>query len=254
MNLMQAEYFSVDNAEEAFRRVGILSKVKNNKGVEFYNYACAFDIETSSFIVHSNGQEHKRGIMYIWTLALGENIIIQGRRWEQFIELCVKISNWYETNEKCRFVIYVHNLSYEFQFFHKYFTWKEVFSLKKRAPIRALTYDGIEFRCSYYLSGYSLEKLANNLVNHDIKKLVGDLDYRKIRHSETPILIDENQYCVNDVLIVTSYINEYIERVGDISLIPMTKTGEVRNYTRNQVFMVGVRRKRTMIYIVNTEV
>lgn len=180
--------------------------------------------------------------MYIWTLSINGELMM-GRTWEEFISVMNFFSEWYELNHYRRLVIYVHNLAYEFQFMHKYFEFETVFSLKKRVPIKALTKNGIEFRCSYKLSGYSLAKLGDNLVKYKVKKLVGDLDYKKIRNCKTVLTEEELMYCINDVLVVTSYIREYLERVEHMYDIPMTKTGAVRKFMRNKCYYNGGKRK-----------
>lgn len=181
--------------------------------------------------------------MYIWTLALNNEIIVQGRTWESWVEVVHFIEEWYDLGEYKRLLIYIHNLPYEFQFMHKWFIWDKVFSLKKRQPVSARTMGGLEFRCSYKLSGYSLAKLAENLTKHTIRKLKGDLDYSKIRNEKTPLTEEELQYTYNDVLIIIAYIDEYIERVGSVKDIPLTKTGEVRRFTRNYCFYNNGSRK-----------
>lgn len=230
-----------DEIKDAVIKAGIFTKCKDNKRIEYYNVPCAFDIETTSFYVQSTGKPQKQAIMYIWTLSIN-GVIIQGRKWEQFLEVCEFLKDWYDLSKDRRLIIYVHNLEFEFQFMHKWFEWEEVFSLKKRQPVRALTTYGIEFRCSLKLSGYSLENLGKNLTKYKVKKLVGDLDYSKIRNSKTELTDTELSYCVNDVLVVTAYIREYIERVQYIYQIPNTKTGEVRNFARSYCFYGGGKR------------
>lgn len=233
--LAEDKIYSPKELTTVLKRIGILKPVKDNKRVLYYNIPVAFDIETSSFKVQSteldDPEPQKRGIMYIWTLSIC-GLIIQGRTWEEFIDVCNELSRWYKLSEHKRLCIYIHNLSYEFQFMHKYFNFINVFSLKKREPIRALTINGIEFRCSYALSGYSLAKVGENLTQFKIRKLKGDLDYSLIRHSKTPLTREELQYCINDVQIIIAYITEYLERVQYIFNIPMTKTGVVRKLTR----------------------
>lgn len=223
--------YSANEIKEAVIKAGVLVKKTTTKKITYYNTPIAFDIETTSF--HSNG--NKCGIMYIWTLAINE-VIIQGRTWEEFVRVINFFEEWYELDNEHRLVIYIHNLAFEFQFLHKWFTFTEVFSLKERQPIRAVTNQGIEFRCSYKLSGYSLSKLGEQLTKHNIRKLIGDLDYNKVRNSKTKLTQKELDYCYNDVLIITEYIDEYLNRVRNIGEIPMTKTGEVRQYTRNKCF------------------
>lgn len=214
--------------------------VRTNKKIDFYNIPAGFDIETSSFFrsTGNDDENEKVAIMYEWTFGIDGYIII-GRTWDEFVKMIVQITETMKTNPACRLVVYVHNLSYEFQFIRKHFEWYKVFSIDTRKPIYAITSTGIEFRCSYILSGYSLAKLAENLQTFDIRKLTGDLDYSLIRHSKTLLTDTELGYCVNDVKIVMAYIMERIETDGDITRIPMTKTGYVRQYCRNSCFYDG---------------
>lgn len=215
----------------------------------YYNLAMSFDIETSSFYEDKNGviytnddyrklkhtvKADKKAIMYIWQFAIEENVII-GRTWNDFLYFCKKLYDFLNLKE-CYIIVYVHNLSYEFQFICKWFNWVDIFADGERKPIKAMTDTHFIFKCSYRLSGYSLEVLANNLKSHNIKKMVGDLDYNLIRNSKTPISKEELKYCENDVLIVTSYIDEQINEFGNIEKIPLTQTGKVRRYVRKQCF------------------
>ena len=215
----------------------------------YYNLAMSFDIETSSFYEDKNGviytnddyrklkntvKAEKKAIMYIWQFAIEENVII-GRTWNDFLYFCKKLYDYLNLKERY-IVVYVHNLSYEFQFICKWFNWIDIFADSERKPIKATTDTHFIFKCSYRLSGYSLEVLANNLKSHNIKKMVGDLDYNLIRNSKTPISKEELKYCENDVLIVTSYIDEQINEFGNIEKIPLTQTGKVRRYVRKQCF------------------
>lgn len=215
----------------------------------YYNLAMSFDIETSSFYEDKNGviytnddyrklkhtvKADKKAIMYIWQFAIEENVII-GRTWNDFLYFCKKLYDYLNLKERY-IVVYVHNLSYEFQFICRWFNWVYIFADSERKPIKATTDSHFIFKCSYRLSGYSLEVLANNLKSHNIKKMVGDLDYNLIRNSKTPISKEELKYCENDVLIVTSYIDEQINEFGNIEKIPLTQTGKVRRYVRKQCF------------------
>lgn len=239
-----------------------LSIAQSNNKKQYYNIPCAFDIETSSFYVLKNGQTvtkikyertkkgkrktgtahtgQKVAIMYEWTFGIFGLVII-GRTWEELIRMLNIISTELELlnyddkeNKSCKvLLIYTHNLGYEFQFLRHWLKWKKVFSVDTREPVYALTTNGLEFRCSYILSGYSLENLASELRDYKIEKLVGYLDYSKIRHSKTILTEKEIAYCVNDVKVVMEYIHETIKRDGDITKIPLTNTGYVRRYCRD---------------------
>ena len=208
--------------------------IRTNKKIEYLNLECGFDIETSSTYT-SEGK--KFAFMYIWTFGIkDENHIIHGRSWEEFISLCNNLKEHYKLSEERRLICYVHNLGYEFQFMRKYFNWVDVFSIDERKPLKALTDLGIEFRDSYLLSGFSLENTARNLTEHTIEKMEGDLDYELLRHSETPLTDKEMGYIRNDVIIILYYITEQIKIYGDITKIPLTNTGRVRNYVRNRCY------------------
>lgn len=207
-------------------------RLRSKKKVLYFDTPCAFDIETTSFISY-NGE--KTAVMYEWTLGINGLVII-GRTWDEFLKCIEKLIECLSISLNKRLVIYVHNLSYEFQFICKRFEWEKVFAIDNRKPVYATTIDGIEFRCSYLLSGYALAKLAQNLTTVKIEKLVGDLDYSLMRHSETPLTVKEKGYCVNDVKIVMAYIYERIQLDGGITRIPLTKTGYVRQYCRRECF------------------
>lgn len=199
--------------------------------IRYINVPMAFDIETTSTMI--NNQKDRFAFMYEWTFGISKDdhpSICYGRTWEQFISVCNKLIDAYSLDEKNRCIIYVHNLAFEFQFMRKYFQWLDVFASDERKPIKAVTVNGLEFRDSYILSGYSLGKLAENLTNHKIEKLMGDLDYSLIRTAETDLTDEELAYCNNDVEIVLDYINEQIAQYGNIASIPATNTGRVRRF------------------------
>lgn len=206
-----------------------------NKKTKYFNVPCSFDIETSSFFRSTGNTPEKVAIMYEWTFGIYGEVIV-GREWGEFIEMMDTLARELDLNQNKRLICFIHNASYEFQFMRKWFEWENVFSLDNRKPIYMLTTTGIEFRCSYLLSGYSLEKLGDELRTYKVRKLVGFLDYEKIRHSKTPLTPDELAYCVNDVKVVMAYIAERMETDGDISRLPLTKTGYVRAYCRNSCF------------------
>ena len=217
--------YNVKNCDEIIQNVSCETIVKGK--TTFLNVPFSFDIETSSF--YDNG--NKKAIMYIWQFAIKDNVIM-GRTWNEFNTLIEKIKNILNLNKHRKIIVYIHNLSYEFQFLYKRFNITDVFADSERKPIKAEIDGCIILKCSYRLSGYSLETLAKNLKK-PLKKMVGDLDYKKLRHSKTAITESELNYCIQDVLIVNEYIKEQIEEYGDIEKIPLTQTGKIRRYTRH---------------------
>lgn len=199
---------------------------------KYFNVPAAFDIETSSFYDDSG---NKTGLMYAWVFGI-YGLTIIGRTWEEFEDLMTELSRILNLNEKKRLIVYVHNLQFDFQFMRTHFDFDKVFACDRRKPLYALTDSGIEFRCSYMLAGLSLAKVGENLLKYHVKKMVGDLNYKLIRHPETPLTKKELGYIQNDAKVVMAYIAEEIERSNGIAKLPLTKTGYVRNYTRHCVF------------------
>ena len=210
--------------------------IKTNKGISYINLSCVVDIEVSSFY---DTNKEKVGLMYCFTLGINGRSYL-GRTKDDLLNLITFIIDAFALNKDKRLIFFIQNLGYEFQFFIKWFKWISVFAIKNRTPVKATTFDGIEFRCSYLLSGYSLAKIGEHLQKYKVLKMVGDLDYRKIRTPLTPLDDKESGYVLNDGLVVMAYIQEQIEsHRNDITKIPLTKTGEVRKYCRNMCLYNG---------------
>ena len=209
-------------------------KTYKHKKREYLNVSASFDIESTSFYEG----DKKRGVMYAFVFGLNGKVIF-GREWEDLYEICKALQAAYELNETKILPVYVHNFSYEFQWIQKRFKWLDIFATDVRKPIRALTTYGIEFRDSYILSGQGLEGTAKNLTKYKIEKLKGDLDYSKLRHTSTPLTPTEWHYVENDGLSLMAFVQEEIEKNGNITRIPMTKTGYVRRYMRGECYHGG---------------
>jgi len=212
-------------------------KGKRNK---YDNTIYTFDIETSSYLILNNRQinaseylnltkkEQEDCIfnsnMYIWMFGINDTVYY-GRTWDELKAFLLRIENWATDYKK---FVFVHNLSYEFQFLRNVFNFKSVFSRKSRKLIRCEIEEfNIEFRCSYMMSNAKLEKLPD-IYNLPVKKLVGNLDYSKTRHSKTNLTKKELSYCENDCLVVYEYIKKELETYETIKNLPLTSTGHVR--------------------------
>lgn len=229
--------------------------IGNNKRCKFYNVPCAFDIEVSSFYRDEDGNTYtyeqytklgvkmeKCAIMYIWQFGINGYVIV-GRTWEEFTTMCNTLAQILELSPNKKLIVYIHNLSYEFQFLRTLFEWEKVFSIDLRKPLYATTSIGIEFRCSYLLSGYNLAKLGEQLQKYKCAKMVGDLDYTQIRHTQTELTPKELLYCVNDIKVVMNYIQEQLDKNKLITRLPLTKTGYVRKHCRKAMLSKKVNGK-----------
>jgi len=208
-------------------------KTYSKDNVDYLNIECGFDIETSSTL-DENGKPFSN--MYAWTFGIQDkNHIVYGRTWEEFEALMYELKDYFNLGKGRRLIVYVHNLTYDFQFMRKNFKWSRIFARDVRKPIIATTELGIEFKDSYLLSGYSLNDVAERLTKpeHQIKKLKGDMNHDLVRHYDTKLTNNELKYMENDVLIILYYINEQIELYDNqITKIPLSNTGRVRRFIK----------------------
>ena len=94
-NLQSKRIFKPDEIntmiELSMNDVEIVKKRQYKKPTIYYfNCACAFDIETTSFI---NAHGEKAATMYVWMLGLN-GFCMMGRTWQDFIQKVTKIYDW----------------------------------------------------------------------------------------------------------------------------------------------------------------
>lgn len=202
------------------------------KSVNYADIVTAFDIETSKIETPQGPQ----AFMYIWQWQIGLDVTIVGRTWDDFLKCVEKLKSALPSNTTL--VVYVHNLSYEFQFLRNVYNFKtdDVFALTSRKVLKCTMFDGLlEFRCSYIHSNMSLAVYTAKMGAYHSKK-VGDLDYNVVRYPYTPLTTTEIGYCVNDVRGLVEALIIEMEHDGDnLYTIPLTSTGYVRRDTKAAV-------------------
>lgn len=202
--------------------------VKSGKHKMYQRHPMTFDIETSKIPTDDDG--HYEAFMYIWQICIEGNVVF-GRRWEELQEFMKNVVNAYKLSEGERVIVYVHNLSFEFQFIQDYFKFIDVFAMASRSILTAKTAH-LEFRCSYKLSNMSLAKFIENTPNTLHYKGVDDLDYATVRTPDTELTEVEYGYCFNDVKGLYECVMELLKE-DNIATIPLTSTGYVRRDCRN---------------------
>lgn len=220
----------------------IKAKSGRYKGMEVCDDIFTFDIETTSYYIKENGEIvsydydnpdemkkcEKGALCYHWQFSIND-IVITGRELKQFAEFLMYLNIYCPALK----IIYVHNLSFEFQFLLNIFKFDKAFARNSHKPITATVNKyNIEFRCSYMLTRLSLNSWSKKLP---VKKLKGDLDYDVIRTPLTPLTDKEKAYCVNDCLVVYHGIKKFRNEYGNVYKIPLTQTGEVRRVVKEKL-------------------
>lgn len=210
---------------------------KNSSIIEQGNKRCfdliaTFDIETTS-ILDESILGTPFGFMYVWQFCI-DGYVCMGRTWEEYGDFLESLRNAVGFNEWCPLIIWVHNLSFEFQFMRNFFEVERVFATDTRNVVRA-NMEGCEYRCSYRLTNMGLEKATQKTKGVKHFKLSGkDFDYSIKRYPDTELTNEEYGYCIYDVLGLYEVIKTHLED-DNLLTIPMTSTGYVRRDYREAV-------------------
>lgn len=190
----------------------------------YVSYPATFDIETTTL-----KGENPTAFMYIWQFCI-KGVVFFGRTWKEFLDFIDKVSDLLKLDDKHKLVIYVHNLSFEFEFIRKFIDFNNIFATAPHKVLKAST-DKLEFRCSYYLSNMSLLKFIENTPGAIHLKSKADLDYKKIRTPQTKLTPKELGYCFNDVKGLEEAMLNLLQK-DTLKSIPLTSTGYVRRDCR----------------------
>lgn len=222
-------------------RNGTMSKEKKYK---YSRDIVCFDTETTSYyetVYNKHGikeYKNKKAWVYCWGATLN-GVFFKGRSLMEAVQWFSRLNS--SLPKDTRQIVWVHNLSFEFQFLKSYMKFDEVFC-RKSHKVLYCTWGNLEFRCSLFLSNCKLVKLAEN-EHLPVKKLEGDLDYSLVRHIKTPLTDKEWGYVRNDVLVIHHYIKKKVEEYGSQGEIPLTSTGEVRHLFRKRLNEKGAMKK-----------
>lgn len=210
------------------------------------NTIYTFDIETTSYLLlnkkiypaieyqnftkDEQEQCEFRSCMYEWTFSINEDVYY-GRTWEE-LKIFIEKLEYYNPHKK---ILFIHNLAFEFQYIKSEFEFENVMARKSHKVMRAFFSDfNFELRCTYFMSNCKLEKLPD-VFGLDLHKMVGDLDYTKIRTPVTKLTNKELGYCENDCLVIYKYIKRELETYKRVDKIPLTSTGHVRRELKELV-------------------
>lgn len=210
------------------------------------NTIYSLDIETSSYII-LNGKVLQaieylkltekeqqdaefRSCMYIWMFSINEQVYY-GRTWEELKNFLIRL-DYYNNAKK---IIFIHNLSFEFQYLKSIFKFKNVVARKKHKVMKCEMEDfNIEMHCTYMMSNCALQLLPK-IFMLPVEKKVGDLDYTLLRTPATTLTEKELGYCEYDCLVIYYYIKRELETYVRVDKIPITSTGKVRRELKDLV-------------------
>ena len=201
-----------------------------------------FDIETTSiwnidgrvtsykdcYSEKQYNSAESKAFCYVWQFGI-DDTVYYGRYLSELPKFLQKVK---KACHGLSPIIWVHNLSYEFQFIREYLeniAPITVFARSERKPIK-FNWDIFEFRCTYMLTRKSLATWGNEL---GCEKMVGDLDYNILRTPKTPLNEKEKGYCKRDCIVVYHGICNFLKTYEYQHAIPLTQTGRVRRVVKS---------------------
>ncbi len=219
-----------------------------NRSTPFVNVGAGFDCETSTFdhylkYIDTTNPAKKtitdkekydnalKSFVYVWQFSVGNDVYLCNDVLLLDNFLCDLDAAVDELHPRASLVVWDANITFEFSFFKKIIC-NGINKVFARSKNNILSFDygkHIKFRECLGVFGKSLSDIAKN--HTATQKMVGDLDYDKIRIPFiTPLTDKEIQYCINDVAILSELTaaahNLYTLRGKKI---PLTQTGIVRD-------------------------
>ena len=256
MNPQMNYLTSIDSGKKQenkiIHKISKLYKTENEQGKgrfvkhSYRDCICAFDIETTRL------PEIEQSIMYLWQFAVlynGNEIdCVYGRDWDSCERFFKRIED-----EHLVTLVFVHNLSYEFQFLrsHLNISSDSVMALKPRKILKFLAGEhneqgNFEFRCSYLQTHKSLDKFLSDsgVENQKLK----DYDYDKRRYPWTELSQYELEYGCNDVIgLVQAMHKRMVDNNDSLYSLPLTSTGYVRRKARQAMKSYNYKKLHSMM-------
>lgn len=193
----------------------VSSKGRGRNKIEYYNFPCSFDIETTTikpgelnYVGTQDDPPVAFPYLFQWNIY---GRVIMCRHYREALQIFAWISEYFRLAGNRKLIIFDHNLGYEEHFFRG--LWKVIpdqcFALDEHHPATIATEDGFIFRDSYKMTNMSLESLTKDWSRKWIKaKEI--MDYSQLRTPYTEL--DDNTYIYSalDVLSLSDAIGAFL--------------------------------------------
>lgn len=226
----------------------VCSKGNGRNKIEYYNYPCSFDIETTTIKpgeldYAGTDDDPPIAFPYLFQWNIYDHVIMC-RTYRQAMQIFSWISEYFRLGANRRIICYDHNLGYE----TAYFTglWdidpERCFALDEHHPVSIITKDGFFFRDSYKMTNMSLESLTKDW-SKVWKKDKEIMDYSLLR---TPYSALDDQtyiYSALDVLSLSEAIKAFLDaRNEPIWTSCPTSTSFIRKQLKKRIG-IGIKKR-----------
>ena len=176
--------------------------------------------------------------IYQWAFTF-DNGLYYGRTPVEFVNKIAEICEIQKTDSEHKLICFFHNLPYDFSYLVLFLKEKfsdpiKILAHAPRKPFSVEYGNGLILRCSYKLSNDSLDRWSKKLDTKH-KKLVGKIDYEKIRTQTAPLYKKDWEYMFRDVIVLDECIQKQLELYSDtIVTMPLTSTGYIRRVLKKK--------------------
>ena len=194
------------------------------------DYIC-LDTETS----HNHDEEHPIGWIYQWCFSY-QGQLVCGRTPSELADAIVKIIKVNDLSDERRINIFVHNLSYDYEYIKEHIrqSLQSDFNHLAVAEHKLISsrIDGLLFKCTFRLTCKSLDAWSKELGTKH-RKLVGTVDYDEIHYQDSELTEIDWKYMWNDVIVLDEALTLQMSIYNDdLRSLPLTCTGYVRREAR----------------------
>lgn len=226
-------YYKIKGLKTEHRKRG---NPKSRKKRRYIHNIAAFDIESTRL------EDIEQAVMFVWQFAIEGVGVCIGRTWPEFLKFLQRVKDhaggrWFK--------VFVHNLSYEFQFLRGVYDFgpDDVFIIRERKILKAEMFDTFELCCSYLQTNMSLAEFTKEQQHAKTT-----FDYDKKRYPWTPLDGSEIEYITNDVVGLIEAMRTRMDSGGDnLYSLPATSTGYVRRVTKRAMRSFNKDRLRSML-------
>lgn len=229
--------------EFPFPRLHLERRGKGARGytADYYDALITLDTETSK-ATHIERRANLPDLevvdgcwIYQWAIDFNGDLIA-GRDAQQLITFLRSMYDHYQLDAKKHMVVWIHNIAYDSSYllnglWEAFDQEVKIFATGQRKPLRITCGKGLELRCSYKLVNKSLAAWCED-VKPRHKKMVGEIDYQKLRTPMTALEDADWDYMINDVICQLECL-QVLMRGERLRTVPMTSTGFVRRSMRN---------------------
>lgn len=205
--------------KDLFSKADTVGVKKGKNSRTYIEQYCGFDIETYTSPIT------ECGYMYIWQFSI-DRLVVKGRTWQDFKSFLDNIELFGDLAKNRRLLVWVANLSYEWQFIRHHMNVTDYFFKDLRNILYFTHNDCIDFKDCLPISGGSLQYLAKTYTN--TQKCKCDLDYSIPRNYKTLLTKEEESYCDNDVLILSEWSRYFFDEYLRNGRIPLTMQSIIR--------------------------